>query len=115
MEYERKLGESLMATFDYAYGGVLEMDQPGVDWSLVHDNLQQAWRHSAALKLNGKLNHSHTTWMASYRWISGEAVTPVDMFNASSGQADPFLNLFLRQQIPHWHLPLAGRAHGSDC
>jgi Carboxypeptidase regulatory-like domain len=103
VEYERKLGESLMATFDYAYGGVLEMDQPGIDWSLVHENLQQAWRHSAALKLNGKLNHSHTTWMASYRWISGEAVTPVDMFNASSGQTDPFLNLFLRQQIPHWH------------
>ncbi len=108
--YERKLGDSLAATFDYAYGGVLEMDQPGVDWSLVHDNLKQAWRHSAALKLNGKLNHSHTTWMASYRWISGEAVTPVDMFDASSGQTEPFLNLFLRQQIPHWHF-LPGSGH----
>ena len=101
--YARKLGDSLAATLDYAYGGVLELDQPGVDWSLVHDNLKQAWRHSAALKLNGKLNRSHTTWMASYRWISGEAVTPVDMFNASSGQSEPFLNLFMRQQIPHWH------------
>lgn len=101
--YERKLGDSLAATVDYAYGGVLDLDLPGVDWSLVHDNLKQAWRHTAALKLNGKLNHSHTTWMASYRWISGQAVTPVDMFNASAGQTDPFLNLFLRQQIPHWH------------
>ena len=53
--YERKLGDSLEATFDYAYGGVLELDQPGIDWALVHDNLKQAWRHSAALKLNGKL------------------------------------------------------------
>ncbi len=24
------------------------------------------------------------------------------MFNASAGQTEPFLNLFLRQQIPHW-------------
>ncbi len=107
--YERKMGDSLVAALDYAYGGVLELDQPGVDWSEVHDNLRQAWRHSVALKLNGKLNHSHTTWMASYRWISGQAVTPVDLFNASAGQTDPFLNLLLRQQIPHWHfLPGAG-------
>ena len=101
--YDRKLGDSLSATFDYSYGGVLELDQPGVDWSLVHDNLQQAWRHSAALKLNGKIGRSHTTWMASYRWVSGQALTPVDLFNASSGQTEPFFNLFLRQPMPHWH------------
>ncbi len=101
--YERKLGDSLLAALDYDYGGVLELDQPGIDWSLVHDNLKQAWRHSVALKLNGKLNHSHTSWMASYRWISGQAVTPVDMFNASAGQTDPFFNVFLRQAIPRWH------------
>ncbi len=108
--YERKLGDSLAATFDYGYGGVLELDQPGVDWSLVHDHLRQAWRHSAALKLNGKLNNSRTTWMASYRWISGQAVTPVDMFDASAGQSEPFLNLLLRQQIPHWRF-LPGSGH----
>jgi len=106
--YERKLSDSLLATIDYAYGGALELDQPGIDWSLVHDNLQHAWRHSVALKVNGKLNHSHTTWMASYRWISGQAVTPVDMFNASAGQTEPFLNLFLRQQIPHWRFLPSG-------
>lgn len=108
--YGRKLGDSLTATLDYAYGGVLDVDQPGLDWSLIHDNLKQAWRHSAALKLNGKLNHSQTTWMASYGWISGQAVTPVDMFNASPGQTEPFLNLFLRQQMPHWHF-LPGGGH----
>src|SRR5262249_34922114 len=54
--YGHKFGDSLLATLDYSYGGVLELDQPGVDWSLVHDNLKQAWRHSAALKLNGKIS-----------------------------------------------------------
>jgi len=106
--YERKLGDSLSATLDYGYGGVLELDQPGVDWSLVHDNLRQAWRHSAALKLNGKLDRTHTTWMASYGWISGQAVTPVDMFNASAGQTEPFFNFFLRQPIPHTHFLTGG-------
>jgi len=27
-------------------------------------------------------------------------LTPVDMFNASPGQSDPFLNIFIRQPIP---------------
>jgi hypothetical protein len=43
---------------------------------------------------------THTRWVASYRWVNGSAVTPVDMFNASAGQSDPYLNLFLRQPIP---------------
>ena len=38
--------------------------------------------------------------MASYRWVNGAALTPVDVFNASPGQSDPFLNLFVRQPIP---------------
>ena len=33
-------------------------------------------------------------------WVNGQALTPVDMFNASAGQSDPFLNLFIRQRIP---------------
>ncbi len=101
--YERKISDSLIATVDYGYGGVLDLDEPDIDWSLVHDSLHRAWRHTAALKLNGKLQRSHTTWAASYRWISGEAVTPVDLFNGSAGQADPFLNFFLRQPLPRWH------------
>jgi hypothetical protein len=48
--------------------------------------------------------------MASYRWVNGQALTPVDMFNASAGQTEPFLNLFLRQPMPHWHL-LPGGQH----
>jgi hypothetical protein len=101
--YERKLSDSLTATLDYGYGGVLDLEQPGVDWSQVHDQLHRAWRHTAALKLNGNLRRSHTTWMASYRYTNAEALTPVDLFNASAGETDPFFNVFFRQQIPHWH------------
>jgi hypothetical protein len=102
--YERKLDDSLTATLDYGYGGVLELEEPGIDWSVVRDNMRHAWRHTAALKLNGKLHRSQTTWMASYRWTSGQALLPVDLFNASAGQTDSFFNVFVRQPFPHSHM-----------
>ena len=100
---QRKMSDSLTATLDYAYGGTLQLDQPGVGWGSVRSDLTQQWRHSAALKLNGCLAHSKTKWIASYRWTSGQALVPVDMFNASAGQTDPFFSLFIRQPLPHFH------------
>lgn len=100
---QRKLSSNLTATLDYGYGGVLELQHPGVNWSEVRGSFDHAWRHSAALKLNGKVPRCKTTWIASYRWTSGQALDPVDMFNASAGQTDPFFNLFIRQPLPHFH------------
>jgi hypothetical protein len=45
----------------------------------------------------------NTEWVISYRWTSGSALTPVDLFNASMGQTDPFFNFYLRQPIPRMH------------
>jgi hypothetical protein len=101
--YKHKINENLSATLDYSYGGVLELDQPNLNWTAVSDSLYHGWRHSAALKLNGGVPHCKTKWIASYRWTSGEALVPVDLFNASAGQTDPFLNLFIRQPLPHFH------------
>ena len=50
--------------------------------------------------MSGTVDRTHTKWIASYRWVNGSGVTPVDMFNASPGQADPYLNVFIRQPIP---------------
>ena len=101
--YKRKVTENLNATLDYAYGGVLELGQSYVNWNSVSDSLYHSWRHSAALKLDGTLPRCKTRWIASYRWTSGQSLVPVDMFNASAGQTDPFLNLFIRQPLPHFH------------
>jgi hypothetical protein len=97
---ERKLYSDLTATLDVAYGGVLDLSRPDVP---IQDALQ--WittqrREAVAAKFSGTLHHTHTHWIASYRWVSGSALTPVDMFNGSPGQSDPFLNLFIRQPIP---------------
>ncbi len=97
---QRKFSADLTATLDYAYGGVLDLTRPDVPLQDAQQWMTTRRRHSAAAKLNGTLPHSHTRWIASYRWIDGPALTPVDMLNASPGQSDPYLSLFIRQPIP---------------
>lgn len=97
---ERKFSSDLTATLDYAYGGVLDLSKPDVEIQDVRQWITTQRRHALAAKFSGTLPGAHTKWIASYRWVNGQALTPVDMFNASPGQSDPYLNLFLRQPIP---------------
>lgn len=97
---QRKLNSDLTATLDYEYGGVLDLGRSEVSLRDARDAIVTQNRHSVAGKVSGTVPRSRTHWIASYRWISGQALTPVDMFNASPGQADPYLNLFVRQPIP---------------
>jgi hypothetical protein len=98
---QRKLTTDITGTLDYSYGGVLDLEHPGIGWDAIRGDLDHTWRHSAAIKLNGTVRRWNTEWIVSYRWTSGGALTPVDMFNASAGQTDAFFNLFVRQPIPH--------------
>ena len=97
---ERKFSSDLTATLDYAYGGVLDLAKPDVELQDAGQWITTQRRQALAAKFAGTISRSHTRWIASYRWINGPALTPVDMFNASPGQSDPFLNLFIRQHIP---------------
>jgi hypothetical protein len=97
---QRKLNSDLTATLDYEYGGVLDLDKPGVSLADARDWMEVRKTHSVAGKLSGILPASKTRWIASYRWTGGRPLTPVDMFDASPGQIEPYLNLFLRQPIP---------------
>jgi hypothetical protein len=97
---QRKLASDLTATLDYGYGGVLDLATTDASLKDARESLTKQNRHAVAGKVSGTLPVSKTSWIASYRWISGQALTPVDMFNASAGQADPYLNLFIRQPIP---------------
>lgn len=102
--YQRKLTDTISGTLDYAYGGVLDLEHPGIGWDAIRADMHPAWRHSAAAKLTGVFPRWNTEWIVSYRWTSGSALTPVDMFNASAGQTDPFFNLFVRQPFPRMRL-----------
>jgi hypothetical protein len=97
---QHKFSSDLAATFDYAYGGVLSLSQPDVSLQTAQQWISTQRRHALTAKLSGTLPRTHTRWIASYRWVNGPALSPVDMFNTSAGQSDAFLNLFLRQPIP---------------
>ncbi len=97
---QRKLTSDLLATLDYAYGGVLDLGRSDAELQDARQWLRVERRHALAAKLSGTVPHTKTHWIASYRWVSGQALTPVDMFNASAGQTDPYLNLFVRQPLP---------------
>lgn len=97
---QRKLLSDLTATLDYAYGGVLDLSRPDIELQDAREWIRTERRHAIAAKFSGTLPKSKTRWIASYRYNSGHALTPVDLFNTSTGQSDPYLNLFIRQPIP---------------
>lgn len=97
--FERKLRSNMTATFDYAYGGVLDV-APWTAMGSVQDMMTVQERHALSYKMRGNVPWCKGQWIASYRWTSGSALTPVDTFNAGPGQSDPFLSFFLRQPIP---------------
>jgi len=98
--YEHKLTDAMSATVDYSYGGVLTAPEQMMTLSDVRRSLHVEKRHSITAKFSGTIPASHTKILTSYNWTSGDALTPVDMFNSSPGQSDPALSLFIRQPLP---------------
>ena len=99
---EHTFSRELTALLDYAYGGAVsgpDWNSTG-SWADLRDALRVEDAHSVTAKLNGLVPESGTRWAASYKFTSSNAVTPVDLFNNSPGQADPFFSLVIRQPIP---------------
>jgi hypothetical protein len=97
---QRKLLSDLTATIDYAYGGALDLSRPDVQLQDARAWIRTERHQAVAAKFSGTLPKAKTRWIASYRYTGGHTLTPVDLFNASAGQSDPYLNLFVRQPIP---------------
>jgi hypothetical protein len=97
---EQQLTSDITATVNYSFGGVVDFDGKPATIEQVRAEGVTRNRHALTGKLTGTTPHTKTRWIASYGWTSGRALTPVDMFNASAGQADPFLDIFLRQPVP---------------
>ncbi|MCI0402002.1 MAG: carboxypeptidase-like regulatory domain-containing protein [Acidobacteria bacterium] len=98
---ERRFSDRVLGTVTYTYGGVLDLQGEDVPWEQVSPLLYTARRHAVTGKVSGSVPGARTRWITSYKWLSGSALTPVDMFDASPGQADPYLNIFIRQPIPY--------------
>ncbi len=97
---QHKFASDLTATLDYSYGGALDLSRSDVPLIQAGQSMSTQRHHALGAKLSCTTPLTHTRWIASYRWINGTTLTPVDMFNASAGQSDPFLNIFIRQPIP---------------
>jgi Carboxypeptidase regulatory-like domain len=98
---ERQLLEDLTATLDYSMGGAMGMGEDGVaNWQNVARALAISRQQSVGAKVSGSVSRYGTRWIASYKWTSGNALSPVDAFNASPGQIDPYLSIFIRQPLP---------------
>jgi hypothetical protein len=97
---QRKLLSDLTATLDYAYGGVLDLSRPDVQLQDARQWIRAEQRQAVAAKFSGTVPKAKTRWMASYRYTGGRTLTPVDLFDTSAGQSDPYLNLCIRQPIP---------------
>jgi hypothetical protein len=98
---QRKLLSDLTATLDYAYGGVLDLSRPDVQLQDARQWIRAEQRHAVAAKFSGTVPKAKTRWIASYRYTGGHrALTPVDLFDSSPGQAGPYLNLCIRQPMP---------------
>jgi hypothetical protein len=101
--FERKLPHNVTATLDYAFGGVLDLNGENVAWNDVRNLLAEHRSQAMTAKVSGTLPGAQTHLIASYRWMNGAALTSVDMFNVSPGEADPYLNIFVRQPLPRTH------------
>jgi hypothetical protein len=98
--YQRQLPDGITATVNYAFGGVLDLDKNDVALTDVRSNIGEENRHSLAFKLAGTMPGSKAQWIASYKWMNGPSLTPVDLFNSGPGQTDSYLNVFIRQPVP---------------
>lgn len=97
---QQKLPADLTATMSYAYGGVLGFSGADLEWSSLRSHIRQQQRHAIGAKLAGRLPGSRTRWLTSYRWTNAKALLPVDLFDTSPGQMDPYFNVFIRQPLP---------------
>lgn len=97
---QRQLLSDISATIDYSFGGALDLEKNDATLQDARDATALRYRHAVSGKLSGGVPGAKTHWIASYGWTSGRTLTPVDMFNNSAGQADPFLDFFIRQPVP---------------
>lgn len=97
---QQEFSEGLTGTVEYSTGGVIAVSEVGQHWDAMRATLRNERRHAVAAKLSGRVARTRTRWITSYRWTNGRALTPVDWFDASPGQADPYFSVFVRQPVP---------------
>jgi len=97
--YRHRISDDLEATVIYAWAGVLTADMP-MDGAALQALLKERSRNSVAMTVGGKIKKSGTRFTASYKWVDGLQVSRQDSYGEALYDADPFLNMSLRQALP---------------
>ena len=66
----------------------------------LHDSFVTRNHHSLTARFTGKIPGAKTQFSASYKWIAGTALSPLDAFGEATYQVDPNLHLSVRQPLP---------------
>jgi len=97
--YRQKLTDNLESAVIYSWAGVLTADVP-VDGAALQALLKERSRNSVALTVGGKIKSSGTRFTAGYKWVDGLEVSRQDPYGEALYDADPFLNVSVRQALP---------------
>jgi len=93
-----KLTEDLEMTTIYAFSGALvPMIAPD---GVLRDALRTMPRHSAAVKVTGRIPVTGTKVTAGYKWINGTALSRVDPYGEGVYDVNPYLHVGIRQPLP---------------
>lgn len=99
--YRQKISDDLEVAAIYAWAGALT---PAGDLNTASSDLRDSFmtsnHHSLAARVSGKIPRSGTHVSASYKWVSGTALSRMDQFGEAAYQMDPNLHLSIRQPLP---------------
>ncbi len=107
----QEFSERLQATFAYSYGGVLAPLRQVLfthEPNEVRSVIRMQRRHALTAKLGADVPVTRTRVYAAYKWVLGSAITAGDIYDESLGQAEPNLNIVVRQPLPSF-VVLPGR------
>src|SRR5580704_14802009 len=99
--YRQRLSDDLEVAAIYAWAGALT-PSGGLNTasSDLRDSFMTSNHHSLAARVSGKIPRSGTQVAASYKWITGTALSRTDQFGEAAYQMDPNLHLSIRQPLP---------------
>jgi hypothetical protein len=100
--FREKLDGGFEFTAVYSFGSALTPTSDTDD--LLRDVLRSAPRHSLAAGISTKVPRLGTKVQASYKWVSGMAVSRVDSYGESLFETAPYLHLTFRQPLPKFAL-----------
>jgi hypothetical protein len=98
--YIEKLSDNTDVGLFYASGDALVPIGGGSSEKTLRAQLATESRQSVATRTSTKVPYLGTTVTASYKWISGPAVSRLDAYGESFYGIDPYLSLQIKQPVP---------------